>query len=78
MLWYSENRSNKEGKDTLVRDLYDSKAWQHFHDCVDHRFGEDAQNAYFALAANGVNPFQQNRSMWSTWPMMLFNYNLPP
>jgi hypothetical protein len=42
------------------------------------QFGEDAQNAHFALVVDGVNPFQQNRSMWSTWPMMLLNYNLPP
>jgi hypothetical protein len=78
MLWHSENRSNKEGGDNLVRHLCDSKAWQHFHDCMDHTFGEDAWNAHFALAADGVNPFQQNRSTWSTWPVMMLNYNLPP
>jgi hypothetical protein len=42
------------------------------------RFGEDAWNAHYALAADGLNPFQQNCSMWSTWPVMLLNYNLPP
>jgi hypothetical protein len=42
------------------------------------RFGEDARSAYFALAADGINPFQQNHSMWSTWPKMLLNYSLPP
>jgi hypothetical protein len=42
------------------------------------RFGEDARNAHFALAADGVNPFQQNHSTWSTWLMLLLNYNLPP
>jgi hypothetical protein len=42
------------------------------------RFGEDARNAYFALAADGVNPFQQKHSTWSAWPEMLLNYSLPP
>jgi hypothetical protein len=25
-----------------------------------------------------VNPFKQTRLTWSTWPVTLFNYNLPP
>jgi hypothetical protein len=25
-----------------------------------------------------VNPFKQTRSSWSTWPVTLLNYNLPP
>jgi hypothetical protein len=33
---------------------------------------------YFALAADGVNPFAQTRSTWSTWLVTLLNYNLPP
>ena len=30
------------------------------------------------LAADGLNPFKQQRSTWSTWPVMLLNYNIPP
>jgi hypothetical protein len=30
------------------------------------------------MAADGVNPFKQTRSTWSTWPVTLLNYNLPP
>ena len=78
MLWHSENRSDHDGGDGLVRHSYDSKAWQHFHDNVDPTFGNDPWNTHFALAANGVNPFKQNRSTWSTWPVLLLNYNLPP
>jgi hypothetical protein len=76
MLWHSENRSNREGGNTLVRHLYDSKAWKHFEENVDPMFKEDAWNVHFALAADGVTPFKQTRSTWSTWPMLLPNYNL--
>jgi hypothetical protein len=41
-------------------------------------FEHDARNVHFALAADGVNPFKQTCSTWSTWPVVLLNYNLPP
>jgi hypothetical protein len=78
MLYHSENRSNWEGGDNLVRHPCDSKAWCHFHENVDSSFGQDARNVHFVLAADGVNPFAQTRSTWSTWPVTLLNYNLPP
>jgi hypothetical protein len=78
MRWHSENRSDRDGGDNLVRHPCDSKAWHHFHDNVDPTFREDARNVHFALAADGVNPFKQTRSTWSTWPVTLLNYNLPP
>jgi hypothetical protein len=78
LLWHSENRSDREGGDNMVRHPCDSKAWRHFHDNVDPTFRDDARNIHFALAADGVNPFKQTRSSWSTWPVMLLNYNLPP
>jgi hypothetical protein len=78
MLWHSENRSDREGGNTLVQHPYGSKAWKHFEENVDPLFKEDSRNVYFALAADGVNPFKQTRSTWSTWPILLLNYNLPP
>ncbi len=30
------------------------------------------------LAPNGVNPFAKKCSTWSTWPILLMNYNIPP
>jgi hypothetical protein len=78
LLWHSKNRSDREGGDNMVRHPCDSKAWRHFHDNEDPTFRNDARNIHFALAANGVNPFKQTRSSWSTWPVMLLNYNLPP
>lgn len=78
MIWHAENKSDKEGGDQLVRHPCDSKAWRHFHENVDTTFGEDPRNTHLVLAADGVNPFKQNRSTWSTWPVILLNYNIPP
>jgi hypothetical protein len=58
MLWHSENRSNRDGGDNLVKHLCDSKAWRHFHKNVDSTFRDDARNVHFALAANDMNPFK--------------------
>jgi hypothetical protein len=78
MKWHAENRSDREGGDGLVRHPCDSKAWKHFHKNVDPTFGQDARNVHFVLAVDGVNPFKQTRSTWSTWPVVLLNYNLLP
>ena len=77
MLWHSENRSDRGGGDGLVRHPCDSKAWRHFHTNVDPSLANDPRNVHFALAADGVNPYKQHRSNWSTWLVMLLNYNLP-
>jgi hypothetical protein len=78
LLWHLENRSDRERGDNMVRHPCDSKAWWHFHDNVDPTFHNDTRNIHFALTTNGVNPFNRTRSSWSTWPVTLLNYNLPP
>jgi hypothetical protein len=57
MLWHSENKSNRERRDNLVRHPCHSKAWRHFHENVDSSFRQDARNVHFALAVDNVNPF---------------------
>ena len=63
LLWYSENRSDREGGDNLVWHPCDSKAWKHFEENIDPLFKQDPQNIHFSLAVDGVNPFKQTRSM---------------
>lgn len=36
------------------------------------------RNIRFGLATDGINPFSIKRSTWSTWPVVLLNYNIPP
>ena len=74
MVWHSKNRST----DGMVRHPCDSKAWNHVHENVDPTFGEEPRNVHMGLATDGVNPFKLQQSTWSTWPVMLLNYNIPP
>ena len=74
MSWHAGNKST----DGLVRHPCDSKAWRHVHEVVDCSFGNDDRNIHLGLAADGVNPFKLQRCSWSTWPVMLLNYNIPP
>ncbi len=41
-------------------------------------FAQEPQNVHLGLATNGVNLFKLHRSVWSTWLVLLMNYNLPP
>ena len=41
-------------------------------------FSEDPRNLRFALASDGINPHGVQRTTYSTWPVILMNYNLPP
>ena len=74
MVWHTKN-TNTDG---LVRHPCDSKAWKNVHENVDSSFGQDDRNIHLGLVADGVNPFKLQRTTWSTWPVMLSNYNIPP
>ncbi len=73
MVWHSGNR-NTNG---LVWHVGDSKAWVHI-DAMWLGFVEESQNVKLCLTIDGVNPFGEKSSSWSIWPILLFNYNLPP
>jgi hypothetical protein len=74
MVWHAKNTST----DRLVRHPCDSKAWKHIHENLDTTFGQEDRNIHLGLATDGVNPFKLQRTSWSTWPVMLLNYNIPP
>ena len=42
------------------------------------RVWERACHLRLGLATNGVNPFGLRSKKWSTWPIVLVNYNIPP
>lgn len=73
MTWHSRNRST-DGK---MRMVPDSPQWR-FVDSTWPEFAADPRNVRLGLAADGVNPFAEKRSNWSTWPISLINFNLPP
>ena len=73
MSWWYENRS----RDDIMRGPYDSDAWKHIESCYPD-FAKESRNLHFGLSTDGVNPFGIKSTNWSTWPVVLVNYNIPP
>ncbi len=73
MLWNSHNCS----LDGMVKHPCDFKVWKHVHDLYPS-FAIEPKNVHLALLVDGVNPFKLSCSIWSTWPLLLLNYNIPP
>lgn len=41
-------------------------------------FAAEPRNLRLGLASDGFNPFAQQSTKYSIWPVMLVNYNVPP
>ncbi|XP_066349638.1 uncharacterized protein [Miscanthus floridulus] len=71
--WYKEDRK----VDNMLRHPADGSQWR----AIDREFSEfanEARNLRFALSTDGMNPFGQQSTSHSTWPVTLCIYNLPP
>jgi len=73
MCWQAEELV-KDGK---VRHPADSLAWKHVDDTYPH-FAFDPRNLRLGLASDGFNPFGMLNVTYTTWPVILIPYNLPP
>jgi ribosomal protein S27AE len=73
MMWHNYNKST----DGLVRHVADSKTWAHI-DARWPKFAIEPYNVKLGLTTDGVNSYNEKSCIWSTWPVLLFNYNLPP
>nr|XP_017233126.1 PREDICTED: uncharacterized protein LOC108207178 [Daucus carota subsp. sativus] len=74
MTWHESNRI----EDGLMRHPADSPSWRN----IDFRwpeFGAEARNLRLALAADGINPFNNGlTNRYTCWPVVLVTYNVPP
>lgn len=71
--WHASNRSS----DGVMRVPADSPAWKHIEDMWPE-FKEEPRHLRLGLATDGVNPFGNKSTSWSTWPVVVVNYNIPP
>lgn len=62
----------------VMRSVADSPAWEYVNFHVDPLFATEGKNIRFGLTLDGINPFKHNSTQHSTWPELLFIYNLPP
>jgi hypothetical protein len=69
--WHKEDRLS----DRILRHPADGSQWRK----IDNKFKDFAGDARkFGLSTDGFNPFEEQSSSHSTWPMTLCIYNLPP
>ncbi|XP_042969067.1 uncharacterized protein LOC122301749 [Carya illinoinensis] len=73
MKWHAVGRTN----DGVLRHPADGMAWKTF-DTQHDDFASDPRNVRLGLSADGFNPFGNMSISYSTWPVMLVPYNLPP
>src|SRR5688572_26690970 len=73
MRWHKEELV-EDGK---VRHPANSKAWRHV-DAKYTAFASDPRNVRLRLASDGFNPFGMLNVTYTTWPVILIPYNLPP
>lgn len=73
MKWHATNKSD----DGYMRSAVDSPQWAAV-ERIDPTFKEEDNNVYMGLVADGVNPFGNQSSRYSMWPVLLVTYNLPP
>jgi hypothetical protein len=71
--WHSEKRRENIEE---IRHLVDETWWKIF-DFQYPKFVAKSRNMRFALSIDETNPFDENRTMHSTWPVTLAMYNIP-
>ena len=73
MRWHSV-RTAEEG--TMIHPS-DCEAWKHF-DRTYPEFAAESRNVRLGLCTDGFSPFSQFGSKYSSWPIIVTPYNLPP
>ncbi|XP_004305751.1 PREDICTED: uncharacterized protein LOC101310148 [Fragaria vesca subsp. vesca] len=73
MRWHGRKRTD----DDTLRHPADGEAWKSF-DRLFPDFAADFRNVRLGLATDGFNPFGNMSLSHSTWPVIVFPYNLPP
>ena len=61
-----------------MRHVSQSKQWEFINNRFRHEFGMEDRNVRLGLVADGINPSGDKRSVYSLWPVLLLNYNIPP
>ena len=73
MRWHAEHPT----EDGIMRHPSDSEAWHHF-DRIHWDFTAERRNVWLDLCTDGFQPFGQTGQQYSSWPVILTVYNLPP
>ena len=64
-------------KDDIMQMPIDGFSFKEIEETWSH-FKEEPRNLKLSLAADGVNPYGDMRSVYSVWPIFVINNNIPP
>jgi hypothetical protein len=77
MRWHVERKTKPEDEDKMLTHPLDACQWKALN--IEFLFfGEDPRNIRLGMSIDGLNPFGNQSSTHSTWPMFVWPYNLPP
>ncbi|CAL9001398.1 unnamed protein product [Prunus brigantina] len=61
----------------FMRHISDSPSWKHLY-ALYPDFESKIRNIRLGLVSDGFNPFGNMSNSYSTWPIVIYVYNLPP
>ena len=73
MRWHKEHNT-EEG---VMRHCSDSLVWKHF-DQIHPSFTAESRHVKLGICTDGFQPFGQTWQQYSSWPVKVTPYNLPP
>ena len=77
MRWHAERKKPNDENDPKLRHPADASQWKALD--IEYRsFGEEPRNIRLGASTDGLNPFGNQSSAHSTWPVFVCIYNLPP
>uniref|UniRef100_A0A803N3I5 DUF4218 domain-containing protein n=1 Tax=Chenopodium quinoa TaxID=63459 RepID=A0A803N3I5_CHEQI len=78
MRWhYTHNDQLNDVDKKMLRHPSDALAWKSFDQRFED-FASDPRSVRLGLASDGFNPYRLMNTTYSTWPVVLIPYNLPP
>ncbi|XP_019256400.1 PREDICTED: uncharacterized protein LOC109234800 [Nicotiana attenuata] len=73
MRWHAEH----EVEEGVMRYCSDAPVWKHF-DKMHPSFAAESRNVRLGLCTDGFQPFGKTGQQYSSWPIVVTPYNLPP
>ncbi|KAM3287813.1 hypothetical protein P3S67_021243 [Capsicum chacoense] len=73
LTWHHEHIK----EDGIMCHPSDSETWKNFNESH-HFFADEPRNVRLGLCTDGFQPFSQSGRKYSSWPVIVTPYNLPP
>ena len=77
MRWHAERVKPDDGDEPKLRHLADASQWRALNAEFEF-FANDPRNIVLGASSDGMNPFGNQNTNHSTWPVFVWMYNLPP